>query len=52
MQCIILLMVVFFAGVANAQQSSVVLMKRVDRALRANNNLNGASVYTAAPAGS
>jgi osmotically-inducible protein OsmY len=44
-----LALLVLLNGAAAAQQSDVVLMKRVGRALRADNRLNGASCYTAAP---
>jgi osmotically-inducible protein OsmY len=45
----VLVFVAMLNGVTFAQQSDVVLMKRVDRVLRADNRLNGASCYTAAP---
>jgi hypothetical protein len=44
-----LVLIALLNGVAFAQSNDVALMKRVNRALRADNRLNGASAYTAAP---
>jgi hypothetical protein len=44
-----LVLIALLNGVAFAQSIGVALMKRVNRALRADNRLNGASAYTAAP---
>jgi osmotically-inducible protein OsmY len=46
---LVLSVIIFNAGAARAQQSETALMHRVDRALRADDRLNGASAYTASP---